>query len=465
MGRGFDRSRLIFPLVLSGLLFAAYWPFRGRGAWIGGVDVKSYLLFAAWAALIFFAVRLVDSLVFDLVLSRRRNVVAPQLLRGIVAIVLYLVLFIAAFTSIFPSVNVKDVLFGTTIIAAVVALALQDTLGNLFSGIALHMEDTFEIGDVLHSGEHIGIVEGVSWRATSIRGFNNQTIVLPNSIIARERLEIYPRQNLNGRVLQFGIDYHVAPAAVIGILTQAASHVDGIAREMPCIARVAGFADSGVTYEVKYYTRDYSGRDRIDADIRKAVWYALKRNDIPFAFPIRMQQAYALPQLQTQISPDEIFARLMDVDVLSPLSHQAHQTLASATRVHFFSRGETILRRGGLGESMFVVHSGAVGIRLDDPEATGWQQVAKLGPGSVFGEMALLTGEVRTADVVALDDVVALEIGKDSLQPILHGHPELAQAISRKVMERRQELLTVLDHDREKEELSLISRIKSYFGV
>ena len=72
---------------------------------------------------------------------------------------------------------------------------------------------------------------------------------------------------------------------------------------------------------------------------------------------------------------------------------------------------------------MFVVHSGTISVRLADDSPKGWHEVAQLGPGTVFGEMALLTGETRTADVVALTDVTALEIGKDSLQPILHGPP------------------------------------------
>ena len=79
--------------------------------------------------------------------------------------------------------------------------------------------------------------------------------------------------------------------------------------------------------------------------------------------------------------------------------------------------------------------------------------------------MALLTGEVRTADVVAAADVVALEIGKESMHPILHGHPELAQAISRKMMERKEHLETLQVEDVEEEELTLMSRIKSYFGI
>ena len=463
--RAVDRSQLLFPLILSVILFAAYLPFRNESLVVPVFgDVRGYLQFAAYAALIFFVVRTIDTLLFDLLVWRRRNVVAPQLLRGIVAIVLYALLFTSAFSSVF-NVDVKAYLTATTVVAAVLALALQDTLGNLFAGIALHMEETFEVGDVVHSGDFMGVVEEVSWRATRLRGFNNQVVVLPNSVIARERLEVFPRNNLNARTLQLGVDYHIAPATVIGILTQAASHVEGVAREMPCLARVAGFSDSAVVYEIKYFTRDFSARDRIDAEIRKAAWYALRRNNVPFAYPMRMHQQYVAPATEHQITPEEISARLMDVDVLSPLSEQAHQTIAAATKVHFYSKGEAILRRGTLGESMFVVHSGMVTVRLPDADATGWQQVAQLGPGSVFGEMALLTGEVRTADVVAATDAAILEIGKDSLQPILHGHPDLAEAISKKVMQRRDHLEMLRKEEIEEEELTLISRIKSYFGV
>jgi small-conductance mechanosensitive channel/CRP-like cAMP-binding protein len=460
-----DRSRLFFPLFLAIILFTVDWPFHHSGLMIGDINVRDYLLFAGDAALIFFVVRFIDMLVFDVVFSRRRNVVAPQLLRGIVSIALYFVLFTAAFSSIFTSIDVTKVLTGGTIIAAVVALALQETLGNLFSGIALHMEDSYEVGDVVHSGDHTGVVESVSWRATKLRGYDNQFILLPNSVIARDRLEVFPRENLNARKLQFGIDYHIAPAIVIGVLTQAASHVEGVAREMPCFARVSGFSDSAVVYEIKYFMRDYFMRDRIDADIRKAVWYALKRNGIPFAFPVRVHQEYAPPKALHDVTADDIMKRLQEVDLLSPLAGQSLNTLASTTTVHFYSKGEAIIHHGTMGESMFVVHAGRVAVRLPDEDATGWQDIAELGPGGIFGEMALLTGEMRTADVVAASDVVALEIAKESLQPILHSHPELAKAISHKVMERRRHLEKVQAADIEQEELTLISRVKAYFGV
>jgi small-conductance mechanosensitive channel/CRP-like cAMP-binding protein len=463
--RPIDPSRLFFPLIISAILFAFYLPFR-REPFIFGPfgDIRAWVEFAAYAALIFFAVRLLDTIVFDLLMRQRRNVVAPELLRGIVSLVLYTILFLSAFSTIF-NIDVKNALTGTAVVAAVVALALQDTLGNLFAGIALHMERTYEVGDVVHSGEYLGVVEGVSWRATRIRGFNNQLVILPNSIIARDRLEVFPRNNLNARILQVGVDYHVAPATVIGILTQAASHVDGVAREIPCFARVSTFSDSGVIYEIKYFTRDYSARDRIDADIRKAVWYALRRSDISFATPVRAYQEYTPPKVDHQITPEEVFERLRAVDVLDPISDNALQNMAAATRMHFYSKGEAILRHGTTGDSMFVVHTGTVVVRLPDDSMTGWHQVAQLGPGSVFGEMALLTGEMRAADVVGLTDVVALEIGKESLQPILASHPDLAGAISHQIMQRRDHLESLRGETREQEELTLMSRIRSYFGL
>jgi potassium-dependent mechanosensitive channel len=146
------------------------------------------------------------------------------------------------------------------------------------------------------------------------------------------------------------------------------------------------------------------------------------------------------------------------------MSDDALQTIAANVKMHFYSRGEAILRHGTTGDSMFVLNTGSVVVRVPDDSLTGWHQVAELGPGTVFGEMALLTGEMRTADVVAMTDVIALEIGKDSLQPVLEVQPDLAGAISHQIMQRREHLAS-LRGDPVQEELTLMSRIRSYFGL
>jgi small-conductance mechanosensitive channel/CRP-like cAMP-binding protein len=461
------------PLILSAAFFALMFLLDSYDKALqkyGSVRVillgkdDDYLHLLAWIALIIFVVRVVDDFIFDVVMSRRRNVIAPQLLRQIVSILLYLFLFAIALKRVLDY-DVKTALTGGAVLAAVIGLALQDTLGNLFSGIALHMEGAFDIGDVVHSGDYIGVVESVSWRATRMRAFNNQIIILPNSVIARERLEVFPHANLNARVLQLGVDYNVPPATVIGVVSQAAAHVDGVARDLPCFARVATFADSSVIYEIKYHTRNYAQRERIDADIRKAVWYALHRNKIAFATPVRAFQTYTPPEVRHDVSDEDVMARLGEVDILSPLTDEARQTIAAVTGVHFYSKGETILRHGSAGDSMFVVHAGTASVRLPDDSDQGWHEVAQLGPGTLFGEMALLTGETRTADVVALTDVTALEIGKDSLQPILSNHPDLVEAITAKVVQRKGHLDAIRIGEPEEEETSIVSRVRAWFGL
>jgi len=422
------------------------------------------LLFVAWIPLIFVLVRLIDKLVFDLFIARRRNITAPLLLRQMVGIAAYFLLFGWTVSAIFHT-SLTAWLTTTTVLAAVVGLALQDTLGNLFAGIAIHLEEAFEVGDVIHSGEFIGVVEGVTWRATRIRGFNNQMVVLPNSQMAKDRIEVFPRNNLNARVLPFGVDYHTQPATVIEVLTQAAAHVDGVARDMPVLARVGSFAESSMTYELKYFTRDYSMRDRIDSEIRKAVWYAFQRNEILFAFPVRAYAPYMPPKPQAQVSAEQVLQRLREVQIFLPLSDEARDALAKAARVHAYSKGESILRAGAAGDSMFVVHDGTVSVRIGDDSVVGWHEVTQLGQGAVFGEMALLTGEARSADVAAMTDVITFEIGKDALWPILHDHPELATAISQKVIERRDHLDEIRAANMEEEESTLLSRIRNYFGL
>lgn len=451
-------SRLFVPLILGAILLSMYWvlhenPALLRIARLDGSAFLRVLLFLACLPLTLFAVRLIDLLAFDL----RRTIPAPLLLRELVSIVLYAIAFGSAFSFIFNR-SVTAFLATGTVVAAVLGLALQETLGNLFAGIALHMESSFAPGDVIRTGDNLGIVEAIRWRGTRLRTFNNNVVVVPNSLLARDRLEVFPRDNFNARVLQINLDMNAAPATVIAVLTQAASHVQGVVQEMPCFARVAAFGEASVTYEIKYFTSDYSMRDRIDSDIRKAAWYALQRNGIQLATPVRAMKRYAPAEQRLQPDPGTIRRRLSRVDILSPIGRDVQQRIADAARVHVYSNGETILEHGAQGDSMFIVHDGFLSVRVDGEE------VARLGPGDFFGEMALLTGERRTADIIAVTDVVALEIARDALLPVLHEVPDLAAAISAKVVQRQSNLDSRLLRT-EEEHASLLSRIRAYFGL
>ena len=148
-----------------------------------------------------------------------------------------------------------------------------------------------------------------------------------------------------------------------------------------------------------------------------------------------------------------------------PLSDVAHESIADSAEVHVYSKGETIIRHGTAGESMFVVDSGSVSVRVPDDSTAGVHEVAQLGEGDVFGEMALLTGETRPADVVALTDVIAIEIGKDALQPLLVAHPGARRRISEQIAQRREDLDAIREESPEEAQDTVLSRIRDWFGL
>ncbi|HKP73513.1 MAG TPA: cyclic nucleotide-binding domain-containing protein, partial [Pyrinomonadaceae bacterium] len=161
---------------------------------------------------------------------------------------------------------------------------------------------------------------------------------------------------------------------------------------------------------------------------------------------------------------DTLAERLSAVSIFSPLNPDELSSLACASRNHVYAPGETIIRAGEAGDSMFVVHHGRVAVQISDNGQP--HTVATLCEGDFFGEMALLTGEPRTAHVVAADETEVLEIGHEAMKNIFNTNPDLVESISLTIAERRAELADAVEAT-SKEEVSagLIDSIKRFFRL
>ena len=95
-----------------------------------------------------------------------------------------------------------------------------------------------------------------------------------------------------------------------------------------------------------------------------------------------------------------------------------------------FAEGETIIRRGDPGDTMYILRSGRVRIPLRDKEEGEVHSIAYLGPREMIGEMALLTGAPRSANVIAESAVEAVAIQRETLLPLLRAHPQLARLLT-----------------------------------
>jgi small-conductance mechanosensitive channel/CRP-like cAMP-binding protein len=427
----------------------------------GWVREAAYV--AAWLCLAFIIVRVLSAPIFHL-FRRRKGYDAPALVRDIFAVVVYTVLVVFILKKSYPDISLSALLPTSALLGVILGLALQDTLGNLFAGISLHADKPFQAGDVIKVGEWTGVVESITWRAVKIRTFQNHLVLFSNSSLGKESIEVCPRANANARIVFFNTLYTDSPAKVIHVVREAVRQADNVLRYMTPIVRIRDLGASGVDYEVKYWLSDYARYNDTDALIRQLIWYAFRRNGLNFAYPTQTLYLHRPAPDGTAKDTDAITDRLSAVDIFSPLSEREVKALAEQTTGRVFAPGEAIIRAGDTGASMFVVHAGSVDVRVDQNGQT--HTVNTLREGDFFGEMALLTGEPRTANVVAAEETEVLEIRHEAMKSLFETNPDLVEAISHTVAERRAALHASVEtpHGVEHERAGLISSIRRFFG-
>src|SRR6185436_10805633 len=129
--------------------------------------------------LAYLGIRVINALLFDFVFRIRRGYEAPTLVRNIFTLVTLAIFFAIVFNRVYHELNLGALLTTSAIFGVIIGLALQDTLGNFFSGISLHADRPFQVGDVIAVGELkiTGVVEGITWRAVKIRTFQNHVML------------------------------------------------------------------------------------------------------------------------------------------------------------------------------------------------------------------------------------------------------------------------------------------------
>jgi small-conductance mechanosensitive channel len=421
-----------------------------------------------WSILAFLGVRALNTILFDFVFRIRRGFEAPTLVRNVFSLVAFTILFVLIFNRIFTEVNLGALFTTSAIFGVIIGLALQDTLGNFFSGISLHADRPFQVGDVIVVGQqkHTGVVEGITWRAIKIRTFQNHIVLVSNSNAAKEAIEVAPRDNLNARLVFFSTLYTDSPAKTIHVVREGVRDADNVSDKIKPIVRIRNLGDSSIDWEIKYWLEDYAKYNDTDALVRQRVWYALRRSGLTFAFPTRTLHLERKAPSRPITAEDEIADRLSAVDVFSPLSTEELRQLATATVGHVFAPGETLIRAGEEGSSMFVVHSGRVAVQV--PDRGGPRTVAVLTEGNFFGEMALFTGEPRTANVVAMEETEVLEIGHDAMKHLFDTNPGLAESISWTIAERQADLAKGSAESTQTslhESAGLLASIRRFFGL
>ena len=411
-------------------------------------------------------------LIVDWFLGQRLGRPLPRIFHDIFHVFVYVAVALVTFRSL--GVEPGSLLTTSALLTAVLGLSLQETLGNLFAGLAVQTERPFDIGDYIQfqEGEElIGKVTEINWRATKIVTNDWVEVTVPNSTLAKAPLKNFSRPtSVSRRVVSVQAQYEAPPGRVRRAMAEAMKGCPGVLGTPAPSVLLGGYADSGIEYHAQYFISDFERRWPIDSEVRQRIWYAFARAGISIPFPIRDVRHRDMRAERTERS-EEVEARLRTLrgaDFFDVLPDSILEELAAVADERIYGAGELIIRQGDAGTELFVVCRGEVVVVVNrGGEAS--HQLARLGPGRVFGEIAAMTGERRTANIEALLDSTLLVIAQGDFSELMGRAPELAHRISQVLSERQSQLSSIAPGMAERDDAALsralLQRIRQFFAL
>lgn len=419
--------------------------------------------------------QLFDWLFWDYLLGQRRHVAVPRLVVDLFNFVVLAAVAVAVLNRVFGVHDLSAFLVTSTVLSAVIGLAVQDTLANVAAGLALQAEHPFTVGDWVRLSGEEGHVVQMNWRTITLRTRDNHNVLLPNSNAAKELIVNYSRPApLQRMQAAIGVAYGHPPEQVKPVLRAAMAGAAGVAAEPAPQALVAGYGDFAIQYTLYYWITDFERVPEIQDAVLTRVWYALRRAGLSIPFPVRdvtvrmLGEDHAAQAAARQ--RHEVFTELRRITLFAPLADAAVEALARSAALQPFAAGEVLVRQGDPGDSLFVIKSGRVRV---DARAEGGRltTVARLGPDDFFGELSLLTGEPRSASVIAESETEVVVVDKASLAPVIAADARLPEVLSEALAARQRSLAEQVSaagaavSRAAPAPTALLGRIRRFFGV
>ncbi|MCP4156428.1 MAG: mechanosensitive ion channel [bacterium] len=435
---------------------------------IARVFYSEKIIFICLLAILFFililTVKIVVFIIFDFLFAQKQKIKYPRLIKDVVVILLYGIglLFIANY---YLDIKITVVLASSAVLTVVVGFALQDILGDLFSGIALNLEESLKIGDWISTGEYEGRIEQFRWRSIKLRTIDNALVVIPNQIAAKQAVFCFGHSGQSFALrTTIGVSYENSPDFVMETLMNVMTSIDLILKLPGPKVFVTGFDDFAINYELKFFLRDFSNKSNILGEINRKSYYAFKRKDIKIPFPVRdvyikkdADEKHANRDLVTLIKKNEIFDSIDEVQL---------KELLEDIKVEVFGHGELLISEGDEGRWFFHILSGEVEI------ITNNRLLNRLGKNDYFGELSLFTGEKTAASVRVSRESEIIRIPSERFRETVKVNKNMALKVSEVIAARKAKLEEFKEKESEtqetsirKETESLFLRIKNYFSV
>ena len=361
----------------------------------------------------------VNNLVFESARPGTWQSKVPRLLRDLLRLVLVAIGLAMVYSFVWGR-EIGGAIATLGVTSIVVGLALQEPLGNLFSGLVLLMERPFEVGETIEVGNVSGEVKEVNWRSAHIEGLGGVIQVVPNSTLNKETILNFsrPRPQPHGvgrrRVQLPGSSLQGAPGP---------ARTDTADRRRPEESETDR-GDAGLRRIQRQVPPDlpHAEKDRwpVKNELVTRIWYMAKRHGFTMPYPVHvaLQHQQERPFAAAQPEAADLLARFPRLPEIPPEDR-------AATRPLTFGAGERLFDEGDDLDGVYFVVSGTVSLQMvKDGEAS---EIATIQAGEFCGETGMHGHQAADMRAVALEDTEVVLIAPDVVRHLFEASPRLAR--------------------------------------
>jgi len=417
--------RVVFLILLTVILLhvdvVPYRPLQPTGSPLrDAVHAILKIVWWLWAA--WFLVGVVRALIVF-----QRSPREAKLLQDLLAGFIYLAAVFAIVSNVLD-LPIQGLLATSGVVAIILGLALQSTLGDVFSGIILNFSRPYRPGDWVNiDGGTEGRVLELNWRATSILTGRRDLAIVPNSTIAKSKIvNVSSPSGIHGTSVTVQLDAKAPPLRASEVIEHAIRNSRLIiAAPAPSIA-IKTISVAYTDVEITFFVEDLGSSVKAQNELFDFIYRHAAAADINLAAPPN----------DTRLHKERGgVERLLElVTIFNDFTAEERAAIAAKLVPRLYHEDETLLEAGVVSQSLFIVGRGVLSFTREVAE--GEIELLRIGPGEHFGEIGLLTGAASTARISALTAATVYELAKGHLTPILEARPQVAQALSRALARR-----------------------------
>ncbi|RFB80931.1 cyclic nucleotide-binding domain-containing protein [Methylovirgula sp. 4M-Z18] len=393
-----------------------------------------------------------------------------RLLQDLVVGIIYVGAILSVMSYVFDA-PIGTLMATSGVVAVILGLAMQSSLSDVFSGIALNLSRPYGVGDwlVLANGIEGKVVE-TNWRATHLLNGVNDLVIVPNNDLAKARLtNMSSPDRTHGMTIAVRFRPTVQPAIAADVMRSVLLSSDIILTRPEPSVQITDLDAAAVRLELFFHVADISLIASARSEVLDLVYRHSKAAGLILAAPL--EGSLALMDSKAEEAPAQhrtTQLRLLDaIPIFASLTEDEKEALAATMTRRTFRKDEILVKQGDVLTSLMVLRTGVAAVTQSDHMRE--TELGRLAPGNFFGEVGLLTGAGELTTVRALTFVVVYEISQASLAGLMHDRPAIAEELGTILAKRTAHAKHVLEQGSGHRHLetvpSVVARIRDLFNL